>query len=508
MAKYRQQRKSMKMDMGELTDTIKACVKEVMEEGTEDKDDVTDETSVDEDVADLIEHAVALAEEKRKSRKEAGEEVDEGITPEEIIEAVGEILSDEEKEGEPQDEEKEDETDPENPEDKRKGAATLNRERKARKSAPVQRKYQNIYMNIAGGNFNKEEKKIPPMVQLARAVKCIDVFGKHDLDAAAYHAEKKYGDKIMAREFKALSATNPTAGGYTIPEMYIDQIIEMLYSKTVIFELGAQKVPMDNGNLNIPKLTSGARARWGGEGRKINKTQPTYGNIKLSAKRLEAIIPQTRELLMSTSFSADEMFARDLTRRMELGLDFGAMFGSGGEFEPMGIAKHKDVQNIDAKTINNTELSTSSGVITADFPIYIRSIVLNKNVDDIGLGWTFNAMLEGLLMNMKTTTGAYIYREEMASGKLLGFPYKVSNQISTDSNGLSSLIFGNWNDLLVGEQLGLETYTTLEGSWVDEDGIQHNAFEENLAATRALMYVDIAPRHAESFIYCKNIKVM
>ena len=27
------------------------------------------------------------------------------------------------------------------------------------------------------------------------------------------------------------------------------------------------------------------------------------------------------------------------------------------------------------------------------------------------------------------------------------------------------------------DQMGLETYTTLDGSWTDEDGIQHNAFE-------------------------------
>jgi len=109
-------------------------------------------------------------------------------------------------------------------------------------------------------------------------------------------------------------------------------------------------------------------------------------------------------------------------------------------------------------------------------------------------------------MNLKTTDGSYIYREEMAAGNLLGFPYKVSNQIPTDSNK-TTLFFGNWADLLVGEQLGLETYTTLDGSWVDEAGIQHNAFEENLSATRALMYIDIAARHAESFAVVKNIAI-
>ena len=94
----------------------------------------------------------------------------------------------------------------------------------------------------------------------------------------------------------------------------------------------------------------------------------------------------------------------------------------------------------------------------------------------------------------------------MYGGKLLGFPYKVSNQIETASNK-TTIIFGNWADLLVGEQLGLETYTTLDGSWTDENGVQHNAFEENLSATRALMYVDIAARHAESFIVVKNVAI-
>lgn len=49
-------------------------------------------------------------------------------------------------------------------------------------------------------------------------------------------------------------------------------------------------------------------------------------------------MPQTRELLMSTKYSADELFAADLSRRMQLGLDWGALYGTGGEFQPTGIA--------------------------------------------------------------------------------------------------------------------------------------------------------------------------
>lgn len=476
--------------------------------------------SLTENVEDVIEQALELAEEKRKSRKEAGEEIGE-LTGEEIMEAVSEILDaaksdddpeegkacddpEREKEGEDPEEGKEDE----NPEEQAKKRGGLTGKKSTPPKRQPKRKYSDIYFSRGEQVNPKQKKAAPPQIQLARAIKCYDVFGKHDPEAAAFYASKRYDDSDMAREFKALAATNPAAGGYLIPEVYLDQIIEMLYAKTVIFELGAQKVPMPSGNINIPKMTGGARATWGGEQRKIAKSQPSFGNIRLSSKRLEAIVPQTRELLMSTSYSADQIFANDLTRRMELGLDFGALFGKGGEFQPMGIFADKEIEHIDAKTTGNTALSDTNGKITADFPVYIRSKVLAKNVDDQKLGWVFNSVLEGYFMNMKTTTGAYIYRDEMTAGKLLGFPYKVSNQIMTTDGGITEMGFGNWSDLLLGEQMGLETYTTLDGSWVDEEGVQHNAFEENLAATRALMYVDIAARHKESFLHVKNIKAI
>lgn len=524
--------KSAELGMDELqemiSDAVGESVAKAMKNAEEDafnksrKDGDGDELTAD--IESVIADAVEAYNDDVKSRKdEAGDEwteddevaAAEGLAPA-IADAVAEALSDEVKEddAESDDETKDDEGQSDEEEKRRKALnSTIKR---AVKSAirgssatygrtSTQRKYADIYMGRRSNMAYKSEKKADPKIQLARAIKCLDVFGRHDPEAAAYYAKKNYDDSSMAREFKALSATNPTEGGYLIPEIYMDEIIEILYAKTVLYELGARKVPMPNGNLNVPKMTSGARATWGGEARKIAKTQPAFGNIKLSAKRLEAIVPQTRELLMSTSYSADEMFATDLTRRMELGLDYGGMFGTGGEFQPLGIFKNKDIDKVNVSEITDASLS-ANGKITADFPIYLTSLALEKNIDDASLGWTFNSLLEGYLKNMKTSTGAYIYREEMNTGKFCGFNYKVSNQIPT-TNGNTGLIFGNFADLMIGEQLGLETFTTLEGSWVDENGVQHNAFEENLAATRALMFLDIGVRHAESFICATDIKV-
>ena len=555
MAKYKMNRKtartrgrkSTKMGAGELQDMIKAAVKEAIDEQkAEEGEDEPEGGSTD--LADILDAAVEAVNEKRKSAKadelnsddvdelleavleQAGAEgegksEEEETDLEEVIKAAVECVNEKRKSA------KSDEIGPDvveeildavaevmsdsSADEEGKGAKDVS-PKYEKKSVPantgrqksVQRKYSSIYMPRGGERVGGVKKKeVPAHIRLARLIKCGDVWGKHDPEKAAYYAKKNYGDDEMAREFKAMSVTSQADGGFLIPETYADQIIEMLYPKTVIVELGAQQVPLENGNLNIPKMTAGSRATWGGEARKISATSPKYGNIRLSAKRLSAIVPQSRELLMSSSYSSDAMFANDLTRRMQLGLDYGGLYGSGTEFQPMGIAKNKEVENINAKAMNNTDLADASGKITADFPVYVSSLAFSKNIDDVRAGWAMNSLLEGHFKNMKTSTGVYIYRDEMREGKLCGMPYRVSNQIPTASDGTTDLFFGNWADLLIGDQLGLETYTTLDGTWTDDMGIQHNAFEENLAATRALMYDDIGVRHPESFMYCKNIKV-
>lgn len=483
-------RKSAKTDELNPDDTSE-LIDAILEEAGASEDEKADDESTD--LEEVIKAACEAVNEKRKSAKADG--IGDDVV-EDILDAVAEVMSD----------------DTADEEAKGKKGAPVKRQTKAAVSRPaaqkkVERKYSSFYMSRDGGNNsmgNTKKRAVPPMIQLARAIKCIDVFGRQDPERAAYYARKKYNDADMEREFKALSVTSPVDGGYLIPEVYSDQIIELLYPKTVIVELGAQQVPLTSGNLNLPRMTAGARAQWGGEQRKIKTSTPKFGNIKLSAKRLEAIVPQSRELLLMSTFSADAMFANDLTRRMQLGLDFGGLYGAGAEFQPLGIANNKEVEQIDS---SKADYIDTNGFITADFPVFVSSKAFAKNIDDVNAGWAMNSLLEGLFKNMKTEMGTYIYRDEMATGKLCGVPYRVSNQIPT-IGGKTDLFFGNWSDLLIGDQMGLETYTTLDGTWTDDDGTQHNAFEENLAATRALMYDDIGVRHPESFMYCKNIKVM
>lgn len=88
--------KSMKVGTDELKDLIKGAVKEAMGEEDDTGDDGSDTAAAldgitAEDMADIIEQAVDNANEKRKSRKDAGEEVGD-LTADEVIQEAAEII--------------------------------------------------------------------------------------------------------------------------------------------------------------------------------------------------------------------------------------------------------------------------------------------------------------------------------------------------------------------------------------------------------------------------------
>lgn len=387
------------------------------------------------------------------------------------------------------------------------------------KAANPQRKYAGIFLGTpavrgAGAQGSDFKSRIASMSErdrrkatfgaFGRAVKCIHASGG-DPERAAYTADHKFQDAEMSREFKALSATSPTDGGYLVPEIYANEIIELLYPATAIYDLGARRLGMANGNLNLPKIKTGARAMFTGENRAIPKTAPKFGNLKLSAKKLTALIPMSNDLLRSTNFDNDVIVGQDVTKQMALGIDWGAFKGTGGEFQPLGILNNKNVLNIDVSTLDANY--AKNGEVTAMFPNYLVASVLKNNVYADGLGFVFNTSVEQFFKSLRDQVGGFIFAEEMnKNGTLVGYPYRTTNLLET-SGGKTSIIFGNWNDLVIGEQGALEVETDRSASWTDDSGQLVSAFENDQTLIRAINHVDTGLRHDESFAVATKVAV-
>ena len=71
----------------------------------------------------------------------------------------------------------------------------------------------------------------------------------------------------------------------------------------------------------------------------------------------------------------------------------------------------------------------------------------------------------------------------------------------------TKIIFGDWNDLIIGEQGALEIETSREGSWTDDAGNLVSAFENDQTLIRAINNVDMGLRHEESFAVATDVAV-
>lgn len=360
----------------------------------------------------------------------------------------------------------------------------------------TQRKYEDIFINKG----KQEEEKKEPGFTFTRAMKCLTL-AKNDPDKALFYACGKEGnsatgmypnDNEVKALLKALSVTTPSEGGFLVGEQYSRDIIPLLRSKIAAMQLGVRRVPMPNGNMNIPKLTGGASSYYVGENQNATKSQETFGNIKLSSKKLVTLVPVSNDLIRNASVEADMMVRDDMIQAMALKVDWAALYGSGSEFEPRGIKR----------SITTANYTVSTAAIDADLPGTMISQLMTDNIPMISCGWEFNSKTWGEFYNLKTTTNQYIYRDEMNRGMLNGFPFRVSNQITTANSTAGTtyydLVLGDFSELLFGEELAFEFMASNEATY-DVGGTLYSTFSLDQTVMKITQKHDFALRHDAAF---------
>jgi HK97 family phage major capsid protein len=373
-------------------------------------------------------------------------------------------------------------------------------EDKQKQYEETQRKYADIF-----DQKPKTEEKKEPGFTFTRAIKCLTL-AKNDPDKALFYASGKEAnsatgmypnDNDVKALLKALSATTPSEGGFLIAEQYSRDIIPLLRSKIAVMQLGVRRVPMPKGNMNIPKLTGGATSYYVGENQNATKSQETFGNIKLSSKKLVTLVPVSNDLIRDASPEADALVRDDMIQEMALKVDYTALYGLGTEFSPKGVKKSVATANI----------SLSTAAITADLPGTIISQLMTDNIPMISCGWVFNSKTWGEFYNLKTTTNQYIYRDEMNRGTLNSFPFKLSNQITTANSTAGTtyydIFFGDFSELLFGEEMAFEFMASNEATY-DVSGTLYSTFSLDQTVMKITQKHDFALRHNTAFRVVNN----
>ena len=153
----------------------------------------------------------------------------------------------------------------------------------------------------------KQEVKQYPGAGVARIAMAIAA-SKGNLTDAAKFAETEIGDHEVAMAI----TTSQSSGGALIPQNLHSEVIELLRARSVVRKLGARSMPLPNGNLSMPRMAGGATAYYTGENEDIKSSVSKFGDIKLSAKKLTALVPISNQLIGYAGFDIEQLVLEDI----------------------------------------------------------------------------------------------------------------------------------------------------------------------------------------------------
>jgi HK97 family phage major capsid protein/HK97 family phage prohead protease len=290
------------------------------------------------------------------------------------------------------------------------------------------------------------------------------------------------------------TGTAATGGNLVATELNSGRLIEFLRNRSLVLRMGAEMLSGLVGNLDIPTEDGISNIYWVAENAGVTQSDQTFGKVSFRPKTLGVKSAFTRQMLLQTSDDIEARVRRNLSQSIATGIDVAAINGSGASGQPTGILNTAGVATV--------FLGTNGAVPTWASIVALETAIANGNADVGSLGYLTNSKVRGklktTLRNPAGTDSTWVWEDSAGSdysmGKLNGYMAGVSNNVPSNltkgsGTALSSIIFGNFQDLMIGEWGILELLPNPYGAGYDAGTVE----------VRALQTIDIQVARAASF---------
>jgi HK97 family phage major capsid protein len=294
-----------------------------------------------------------------------------------------------------------------------------------------------------------------------------------------------------------LGKTVGTGSNVIATELLTSEFIDLLRNRMMVNRMGARTLSGLIGDIAIPRQTGGALAYWLAEEASVTESDQTFDQIAMTPKTIGAMTQITRKLLLQSSIDVEAFVRSDLATIMALAIDNTCLNGT-GTGQPKGILNYSGIGVV--------PIGTNGGQISYNNIIALWASVANANADLGALGWLTNSrVIANMKVTPKVTSSTYpIFLldnlpDRTGMTTLEGLACGMSNQVpfnltkGTGTN-LSALIFGNWNDLIIGQWGAIDVL-------VDP----YTAGASGSIKIRLLQDLDIQIRHPQSFAVINDI---
>lgn len=303
------------------------------------------------------------------------------------------------------------------------------------------------------------------------------------------HGERGYVPKA---ERRAVTATGGdpagSQGGYMIATE-VAPLISELVDKMVLADLGTSFWTNLVGNINLPKAGA-VTASWGTEVYEAGDAAPAFTKDSMTPHRLYAAVPISSQLIRQTSETVESYIVQLIFQGIAKAVQVAAINGAGSN-DPTGL--------LNVSGINSVIGGDNGAAPDWTHIVKLQSEVAADNADVGSLAYLTNPKVRGVLKTKETASGNGIFVWPMIGDTLNGYKAGVTTSVPSNltkgsSSGVcSAIIFGNFNDLVVGQwggmDLVIDPYTKAKSDQVE---IVANTFW------------DVVLQHATSFAAMKD----
>jgi len=272
-----------------------------------------------------------------------------------------------------------------------------------------------------------------------------------------------------------------TTGSGAVEEIHSGEVIDFLREQGVVTRAGARMLAGLVGKFDMARIGVGTTSYWVGEltegNTDISTSSMDIDLLQFTAKTVGVNQGVTRRMMHQTSLDVEAIVRSDIFASLADAIDSAALAGYGASNQPAGVMYTSGV---------NTEvMATEATPLWSDIVNMETAIAEDKALRG-ALAYVCHPTCIG---NMKQTLKAsgvagYITENNQING------YNYFSTCNAVKSSAKSVIFGNWNELMIGMWGGIEILAD-----------PYSYSRKGIVSITAFQDVDIQLRNPVSFCY-------
>lgn len=284
----------------------------------------------------------------------------------------------------------------------------------------------------------------------------------------------------------ALGSTVPADGGFLIPEYLRSELLRISLEKSVV-RSRARVIPMETLTVPFPTIDStsnasniygGVAAYWTEEAGQLTDSSPTFGRVKLEAKKLTAYSEVPNELfadsLISLQMLINEIFPEALAWFEDV-----AFINGTGVGEPLGFL------NSPAMVSVSKETGQAADTIVWENLVKMYSRMLPSSLNNAVWIANLDTFPELATMSLSVGTGgSAIWLTDGVSGppmRILGRPVIFTEKLPTLGDA-GDIVLADMSHYLIGDRQAIQADTS-----------PHYRFQTDMTSMRFISRLDGRP---------------